>query len=296
MNKNIQLTIVTPTYNRAKMLPNLYRSLCEQTSKNFIWLIIDDGSKDNTEEVVKAYKKEKRLNIQYYYQKNSGKYVAHNTGVLMCSTELFLCVDSDDELLPHAVEIIEHTWEGIKGDTQIVGIVSPKEMDGHSYFSDPPQRGKLMDLYNSGSLVGETALVFRSCILKENLFPVITDEKFMSEDVLYNILDQRYELFVLNEFVYRAGYQDDGLTRNIQRIHWLNPKSTLLMYENNAAYQTCFTKAVKSYGSYLAWKKYRKLSSCASNCRVPIKVKFFGLLLFYHYYKLFEEQEKELNL
>lgn len=295
MNKDNLLTIMTPTYNRAKMLPSLYESLCNQTSKNFIWLIIDDGSKDKTEEVVNAYKKEKRLNIQYYYQKNSGKYVAHNTGVLMCSTELFLCVDSDDELLPHAVEIIEHTWKGIKGDSQIVGIVSPREMEGHSYFSDPPQRGKLMDLYNSGSLVGETALVFRSCILKENLFPVIADEKFMSEDVLYNILDQRYELFVLNEFIYRAEYQDDGLTRNIQRIHWLNPRSTLLMYKSNAAYDTKFINAAKSYGCYLAWKKIRKLPDCIENWKVSRIVKFVGVMFLPHYIKLFKEQSKEFN-
>ena len=276
------------------MLSGLYKSLCKQTSKNFIWLLIDDGSTDNTEEYIKKLICEHKINIMYHYQNNGGKYVAHNTGVKMCSTELFLCVDSDDELLPQAVEKIEYIWGFIKENSNIGGIVTPKEMNGCSYFINPPKMSKLMDLYNRKNLVGETALVFRSSILKEILFPVNLNEKFMSEDVLYNLLDQKYELFVLNDFIYRAEYQDDGITKNIQRIHWKNTQNTLLMYKSNAAYQSSFTKAVKSYGCYLAWKKIRNLPDCNQNWKISLKVKFFGSLLFHHYYKLFGTQEKEV--
>lgn len=294
MNEKKLLTVVTPTYNRAKMLLNLYESLEKQTSNNFIWLIIDDGSTDNSKEIIKSFISKDKVRIKYHYQTNAGKYVAHNTGVNMCTTELFLCVDSDDILFPEAVEIIENTWQIIKNDVHLAGIVSPKEMDGFSFFKNPPRTGRLMDLYNSGALVGETALVFRSSILKGNLFPVIENEKFMSESILYNLIDQKYELYILNKFIYRAEYCDNGLTRNIRKIHWENPRSTLLMYKSNAAYESNFIKAIKSYGSYLAWKRNRNIRDVFVHWKVPFRVKIFGVLLYAHYAKLFRKQEKEL--
>lgn len=105
------LTIFTPTYNRSNLLLHLYKSLCEQINKDFLWLIIDDGSKDNTKELVDTWKKENKIKIQYIYQKNSGKHVAHNKAVELCNTELFVCVDSDDILTNNAVEIIINYWE-----------------------------------------------------------------------------------------------------------------------------------------------------------------------------------------
>ena len=96
MNKLKRLTIFTPTYNRDQLLPKLYASLCQQTNKNFVWSIVDDGSTDGTKSLIREYINENKIDIVYFYQKNSGKYVAHNTGVLRCTTELILCVDSDD--------------------------------------------------------------------------------------------------------------------------------------------------------------------------------------------------------
>ena len=83
------LTIFTPTYNRAYILPKLYESLIKQTNKNFIWLIVDDGSDDNTEDIIKKWKEENYIDIEYIKQHNQGKHIAHNTGVDNCKTELF---------------------------------------------------------------------------------------------------------------------------------------------------------------------------------------------------------------
>ena len=89
----MKLTIFTPTYNRAQTLPRLYDSLKRQTNKNFVWLIVDDGSEDNTKSLVDAWTEEKLMEIKYIYQQNSGKMQAHNCGVDNTETELFLCVD-----------------------------------------------------------------------------------------------------------------------------------------------------------------------------------------------------------
>ncbi len=105
------LTVFTPTYNRGYCLRNLYESLKRQTSNNFLWLVIDDGSNDNTKELCLEFQKENRVEMVYYYQQNGGKHVAHNKAVEICQTELFLCVDSDDILSDQAVETIENAYK-----------------------------------------------------------------------------------------------------------------------------------------------------------------------------------------
>jgi glycosyltransferase involved in cell wall biosynthesis len=285
------ISILTPTYNRAYLLDNLYRSIVSQTNQDFIWLVIDDGSTDNTREKVESYIKENRVTIQYFYQHNGGKYIAHNTGVKLCETELIVCVDSDDELYPQAIEKTLKFWSEIKDDTSIAGIVSPKQMGGLSYFNNPPRKSTLMELYNSGKLVGETMLVYRTEILREFLFPEVSGEKFMSECVIYNQIDRKYFLAIQNEYLYKAEYQNDGLTRNIVKTHWNNPRTTLIMYQAIAAFESNFAKAAKAYGCYLAWKKLQRLSKCELY-RVKSSVKLTGLLLQCHYIRLFRRQKE----
>jgi hypothetical protein len=183
-------------------------------------------------------------------------------------------------------------WQQVRGDGQIAGIVSPKDMGGTSYMKDPPRESSLMALYNRGRLVGETMLVFRRAVLAEHLFPVVEGERFMSECVVYHQIDRRYRLAVQNEYLYRAAYQEDGLTRNIREIQWKNPQTTLIMYRAIAAWQTDLLAATKAYGAYLAWKKERGLSPCRL---FPVRpqVAAAGLLLWPHYRRIFRREKKQ---
>lgn len=285
------LTILTTTYNRADMLVNLYDSLLNQTCHKFIWLIVDDGSKDDTQKKVESFISEKRIEIIYHYQQNSGKYIAHNTGVKLCDTELLVCVDSDDELYPNAVKRTLNIWNEYCYDKRIAGIVSPKDMGETSYFINPPAKSSLMDLYNNKQLVGETMLVFKNSVLKDYLFPEIEGENFMSENVIYYRIDKNFLFAVQNEYLYKADYHVDGITWNIERIHWNNPRSTMLMYKNIAAYQSDIIKAAKAYGCYLAWKRIRRLQNCNVNCEIKKSVKLLGGILYWHYYRLFKKMQ-----
>jgi glycosyltransferase involved in cell wall biosynthesis len=286
------ITVLTPTYNRAHMLPALYASLKAQTTRDFCWLVIDDGSQDGTEALIRSLQAEGLLDITYIKQENQGKYVAHNTGVLHAKTELIVCVDSDDQLYPHAMERTLALWQQVRDDAQLAGIVSPKDMGGTSYMKDPPPKSSLMALYNHGSLVGETMLVFRREVLAAHLFPEVAGEKFMSECVVYHQIDRRYRLAVQNEYLYRAAYQDDGLTRSIRKIQWNNPQTTLIMYRAIAAMQSNLLSAVKAYGAYVAWKRVRGLAPCAM-FSVKAHVALLGGLLQWHYQKLFLEEQKQ---
>ena len=116
------ITVFTPTYNRAYILPRLYKSLLRQTNKQFEWIIVDDGSTDNTEEKVNNWIKENKIKIKYYKQENQGKMIAHNKGVEKSEGELFVCVDSDDYLTDNAIEIITKKWLKVRKINDCIGI------------------------------------------------------------------------------------------------------------------------------------------------------------------------------
>jgi len=111
------ITVFTPTFNRAYILPQLYESLLRQNNKNFIWLIIDDGSSDNTNELVQSWINSNIINIQYHYKVNGGMHTAHNLAYNLINTELNMCIDSDDYLIDNAIEKILTFWGKNKKDS-----------------------------------------------------------------------------------------------------------------------------------------------------------------------------------
>ena len=123
------LAVFTPTYNRAYIIGKLYKSLLAQTSEDFCWIVVDDGSSDNTEQLIASFISEDRIPIRYIKQENGGKQRAHNTGVDACDNELFFCVDSDDALVPTAVEDVLSLWQRVKARDDVAGIIA---MRGHS--------------------------------------------------------------------------------------------------------------------------------------------------------------------
>ncbi|MBQ8352007.1 MAG: glycosyltransferase family 2 protein [Clostridia bacterium] len=288
------ITVLTPTYNRAHLLRPLYESLKAQTTDDFCWLVVDDGSTDDTEALIASFVTEGGVDITYVKQENHGKYVAHNTGVRLASTELIVCVDSDDTLYPHALARVLEVWQTVGQDPAIAGIVSPRDMKGQAYMVNPPPTSSLMALYNRGQLVGDTMLVFRREVLARYPFPEVEGENFMSECVVYHQIDHAYRLAVLQEYLYCSAYQSDGLTRNIRRMHWKNPRATLIMYHAIAAWQTNLLAACKAYGAYLAWKRVRGLSSCHMFTIKP-HVAFLGSLLRPHYQKIFRSEQAEYD-
>ena len=117
------LTVFTPAYNRAHTLPRTYESLCQQKCKDFIWLIVDDGSQDNTAELVRLWQaRDNGFEIRYIYKENGGMHTAHNTAYEHIDTELNTCIDSDDKLAPDAVEKILRKWDQVK-DQGYAGII-----------------------------------------------------------------------------------------------------------------------------------------------------------------------------
>ena len=160
-----KLTVFTPAYNRADMLHTVYESLLCQTNTDFVWLVVDDGSSDDTWEVLNSFKNEGRLEIDLIRQENGGKMRAHNVGVRLAETELFVCLDSDDCFTKNTVSDILKQWEKVSGDREIAGIVAHKGRDEEHTLYDAVfpdvETDTLSGLYSKG-FKGETTLIFRT--------------------------------------------------------------------------------------------------------------------------------------
>lgn len=284
------LTIFTPTYNREDLLPRLYQSLIIQDDLDFIWLIVDDGSTDQTREFVKKIQSDRIIEIDYYYQKNSGKHIAHNLGVMLCDSELFVCVDSDDLLLPDTVSQIKLVWESVKEKPNVCGIVSPRQMENTLDFNKAPNFGTLSDLYNKYGFKGETMLVYRSSIIKRFLFPCIANEKFLQEKVIYSRIDQNHIYRYFNEKHYISEYIEDGLTFNKDRIRLSNPLSTLYVYKNDAIYQSSIIRRIRAYGNFLSMKKDEQINECFPELKVNMFIIIPGLV-----YSIYKNTRKNNN-
>lgn len=241
------ITIFTPTYNRALYLPKLYQSLCSQTNKSFKWLIVDDGSGDDTQTLVATFKEEKKIVIDYIYQNNQGKHIAINTGVANASSELFFIVDSDDFLLPTSIETLLKVHENNKHRPHYAGVVGRRvKPDGSFLGPKLKEESTYIDFlsfcYNN-QFFGDLAEAYLTKVLKAYPFPVIANEKFIAEGIVWYRIAQKYKLFFFNQGIYVSEYLQEGLTNNVAKIRMKSPKLSMLYYSEYASYSQLNIKA-----------------------------------------------------
>lgn len=233
MDEKKQITVFTPTYNRAYLLSRCYESLTRQTNKSFLWLIVDDGSSDETEELVNRWSDEDIIEIHYYKQENGGKQRAHNLGVELCYTELFICVDSDDYLTDNAIESFIEKWYNIKEKNKISGIVAMKGTDSNhplgNYLPTSLECSPLNKLYSKYGFKGDTALLLRTDVLKKYPFFIAEGEKFIGEGYIYQQIDQKYSLYLLNKILCICEYLDDGYSANVKKLIRNNPIGYMIL-------------------------------------------------------------------
>ena len=259
------LTVCTPTYNRAHTLPRLYESLVRQTSQDFEWLVVDDGSTDNTRELVDGWVAEGRIRIRYVYKENGGKPSAHNLGVRMASGELFFCVDSDDYLTDDAVEVIRNNSEKLthKNAGMLLYRFFPSGEAITKLEDSKVQSFTLKDGYDKYGLTGDTALVFKSEVIGKFEFPSFAGEKFIPEGYLYDKIDECGELTVLREKVYVCEYLGDGYTANMKRVLYKNPQGYFAYIENrlriDRGIKCKFLDSVRYMAMAIAHNKPRKI-------------------------------------
>ncbi|MHA7139559.1 glycosyltransferase family 2 protein [Rossellomorea arthrocnemi] len=221
------LTVFTPTFNRGYILHRCYESLVSQTSKDFLWLVIDDGSTDNTKHLVESWIQENKISIKYVYQKNQGMHGAHNTAYEYINTELNVCIDSDDYMPDKAVEKIITFWME-NGSDKVSGFVgldatSDKEILGTSLPVNL-NSSTLFDLYQKNGVKGDKKLVYRTKLTKKYPYPIFDKENYVGLTYKYFMIDKKYELLLMNEILCYVEYLDDGSSLNMLHQYRRNPK------------------------------------------------------------------------
>lgn len=284
----IRITVFTPTYNRAHILSNLYTSLLDQSNKDFLWLVVDDGSIDSTEQLVTEYINEGKIRIRYLKQRNMGKHAAHNTGVMQTDTELFVCVDSDDTLIPDAIKIILEIWDKKEKSERVCGIIGPRSNARLERWPKSKKKGKSAQLYEKYKFIGDTMMVFRSDIIKQYLFPVFAGEKYIPESVVYQRMDLHYEYIYTNEVLYIGNYLDDGLSQKTMQILMKSPRGTALHYLQTGKFSHDLVAKVKGYACYYATLNVFGLEKIFSHIDKFSFLKFISKILKKRYIRLFK--------
>lgn len=237
------VTVFTPTYNRAKLLARLYESLCRQTCTDFEWLIVDDGSSDDTHCIVKGFMQDGNhpFSIRYIYKENGGKHTAINTGVKQAEGELLFIADSDDKLPDSAIETIKDVYSGIENDNGFAGVCG-LDMDFNGNVIGNGLYTKLIDassleIRNKFGVTGDMKEVFRTAVLKEFPFPEIQGERFCPEALVWNRIATKYKLRFFNKAIYSVEYQQGGLTSNIVQIRMKSPVASMMTYAEMTQYK-----------------------------------------------------------
>ena len=271
------ITVFTPTYNRGNLLNRLYQSLCKQNYKEFEWIIVDDGSLDDTSSIVNIIQDKHPcgdFSILYYKKENGGKHTAVNTGVQKAHGDLFFIADSDDILPPNALQTVAGVWEQTKYDNSIGGICGFDGgiNDGSIIGTGFPKEVHLLNIELSNHINigyidattrdvrfklkvdGDMKEVFRTSVLREFPFPEIKGERFCPEVLVWNRIASKYKLRHINKIIYLVEYQQDGITSAITRSRMNSPIASTMTYAEMLDYNISLKWKIRSAINYWRFK------------------------------------------
>jgi len=237
--QNLFITVLTPTFNRVGLLPRVYQSLIAQTQKEFEWVIVDDGSTDGTKDLVREWVGRSPFPVRYLWQENSGKHVAVNRGVALAQGDLVLILDSDDWLVPNAIERVRYWWNtipeaqraefaGVAGlcafpSGHLVGTPFPKEI----LDSNP------IEIRVRYKVRGDKCEVWRTDVLRSFPFPEDLG-RFVTEGLVWNRIARRYKVRFVNEVWKITEYQHDGLSAKSLELRAGSPRAARVYYKEFA--------------------------------------------------------------
>lgn len=293
-----KITVVTPTYNRAYTLERCYKSLCSQTNLNFSWMVIDDGSTDETEKLIKQYKDEGMIDINYIKKENGGKASALNLALNNINTDYCVCLDSDEYFEKNAIEIALKYLNEVKENKKICGILSlRRDKDGNvlggKEIPNNVENIRFIDINDSYNIVSEVICFYKTNIINKFRFPTFEGEKFVSPAYIQYEITKDYEFRVFRDGIIFCEYLEDGLTKNKRKVIQKNPHGYIAVKRQSFQYSKHLTKKIKHgimYGAVSILAKDKNFLK-----KSPNKILSFLLLpVSYMTYKLkFKRRVKE---
>lgn len=219
------ITIITPTYNRKHTIKRAYDSLISQTNKDFEWLVIDDGSTDDTKSLIDKFINERKISIRYIYKKNGGKHTALNVGTKKAKGELILILDSDDYLRKDAIEIIYKYWEKYKNNKKLCGMTFLRKLT-NPFYKDKLFKecvSNMIDFKYNNNNLADMCEVMRTEVLKKYPYPEFDNERFLSEVIVTGEIAKKYDTAYIPIEIYYTEYLEDGLSKNWFKLVVNNP-------------------------------------------------------------------------
>lgn len=268
---DVAVTVCTPTFNRASLLPRVYESLQQQSCREFEWVVLDDGSSDGTEVLVDAWRATADFPIQYYWQANQGKHAALNVGIVKAKGELFVILDSDDVFPHYAVERALSLWRSIppverKRYMGIGGLCGYRDHPTRLVSRPYPQDGfdtTYVEISTRYGVWGDRVEFFVTELLQKVLpYPTFPGERFVPEALLWNRLARDYRMRFFNEVLKLVEYREDGLTAANARVPLLvrNPRGARCYFAEFATLSRLmpFHRLLRAYGSYVRFSLHAK--------------------------------------
>ena len=253
------LTVFTPSYNRAHTLGRVYESLVNQTCIDFEWVIVDDGSEDDTQAKIRMWESRAPFPVRYFRQPHRGKHVAVNTGVRQAEGKFFLVFDSDDSCVPAAVGRFKVQWEGIPhADRERYSTLSALSMDSMGKIVGSAYPRQLMDIHDPCEQFmlrrgGERWGINRTEVMREYPYPEIDGEYYIPEAIVWNRMALRYSGRFFNEALRIYMTTQNGITSSVRRILSRNPRGTAMYYRELMTLSLPPVQRTKAVLSYLRY-------------------------------------------
>ncbi len=289
------ITILTPTFNRASYLKRLYMSLKSQTVHNFQWLIIDDGSTDNTETIVNEFNN-CEFDIDYYKKENGGKHTALNYSHKFIKGDYVCIVDSDDWLLPHAIELIENKLIKYRENSNIKTLVFRR---GYSEsepictsFPEEDTVSNSIDFIVNAKRHGDCCEVVSTCVFKEFPFPEYPNERFLGEGYLWNNIAYKYDSVYIKDVIYICEYLEGGLSKSGRKLRIQSPlggmansNTYFISINGRKVANSIILKESMLFVCYakFAGLNYKDILEKANDIRPIRKFYFLGVLLYIYW-------------
>lgn len=274
----MKISVLTPTYNRANFLDKLYASLLINSNNcsdcEIEWLIMDDGSTDNTKRILEEHIKEGIINIKYFYQENQGKMAAINNLVEKATGDLIIECDSDDFFTKDAFKVIKKAVEETNNLSETYAYVFLKytkkgENMGNEFYSDNHQ-STMFDLYFKEGVTGEKALVYKASIRKQFTYELENNEKFVTEARLHHKMDLKYEVRCFNKPIMICEYQPEGYTKNINKMFKQSPYGYYQYFKeifDQDMHGVTFKKRIYIYKHYILFSILTKQKNPIKNVK-----------------------------
>lgn len=298
------LSIITPTYNRQRELEVCYNSLIIQSCKDFEWIIVDDGSSDDTESLVKSWIEKNKISIRYFKQQNLGRYMALNKGVEKASAFLSMYMDSDDWFVENSIEEIKKYWTSLDLNLRdgICGLSALCYDDHGNLIGDKyPNDGYISDFFSIrvyDDIKGDKKEIIKTSILKQHTFPYFEGQKRVPTTyVLYGIAKKHKSIFINKAIIYKQ-YMNTGWSKNIDRVRMKNAITSKEYYKYiiNLFYPFRYKKSLVFFANYFRYVFHTKESLIKALKQVKFSILHpLSILIGYIYFKKDQIKNRDIS-